>query len=470
MPATTNDRPNIICLMSDEHNVHVAGCYDNPVVRTPHLDRLAAEGVTFDAAYTTSPLCVPARLSFTAGKYVSRCGAWNNHAWLASDDVPSLPRLLNNAGYQSYLCGKMHYDTTRRYGFTDLTPELHSNRSTKTGKGGRRRANDQDIDLHQRDSRFADFHPGDHSQILDHDREVTRHAVGFLGERTRDDAPFFMLVGHLAPHFPIIAPQAYWEHYQGKVPMPKLPEGHVAAQPRNYHHLRRGFGIVETDPELVQKGRELYYALTEWFDNEVGKVLAALDDSEAADNTIVIYTSDHGENMGEHGLWWKNCMYEHAARVPLIVRWPERWAGGQRRTQVCSLVDLVQTIAELGGAQTLDDWDGESLCGVMDDPDAAWRDIAVTEYYGHNIASGMAMLRQGQYKYIYHTAPDARHRPECELYDLETDPGEFDNLATRPEYGKQLGRMHEALVKELGRHPDECEQMCRTDYLTGYNR
>ena len=183
-------RPNILCLMSDEHNTSIAGCYGNDIVRTPNLDRLAADGVTFDAAYTTSPLCVPARLSFTAGKYVSRCRAWNNHAWLASDDIPSLPGILNAAGYESVLCGKMHYDRTRRYGFRDITPDLHSNQSDKTGHGGRRKGSGGDIDLHQRDHRFADFHPGGHSGILDHDRVVTRRAAKFLRERRPDDQPF----------------------------------------------------------------------------------------------------------------------------------------------------------------------------------------------------------------------------------------------------------------------------------------
>jgi choline-sulfatase len=174
--------------------------------------------------------------------------------------------------------------------------------------------------------------------------------------------------------------------------------------------------------------------------------------------------------MGEHGLWWKNCMFDSAARIPLIVSAPKRWAGGQRRSQVCSLADLVWTIAELGGARCEDDWDGASLCGVMDDPSAAWRDIAVSEYYGHNIASGFTMLRKGRYKYVYHTPADDDHPAQRELYDMTADPGEFTNLAADPARQKLVEGLHAALVEELGEHPDESEQRCRALYARGYER
>ena len=131
------DRPNILVIMSDEHNASVTGCYGNSIIQTPNLDRLAAGGTTFESCYCNSPLCVPSRLSFTAGKYVSRIGAWSNDCRLDSDDVPSLPRILTAAGYESYLCGKMHYDRTRRYGFTEIGG--NRNNGFKTGKGGRRK-------------------------------------------------------------------------------------------------------------------------------------------------------------------------------------------------------------------------------------------------------------------------------------------------------------------------------------------
>ena len=460
--------PNILLIMSDEHQAAVTGCYANRIIRSPNLDGLARRGIAFEAAYTNSPLCVPARLSFTAGKYVSQLAAWSNNCWIADADVASLPRIMTAAGYDSLLCGKMHYDPARRYGFSEIGGNM--NRHVKSGRGSRRDADDESVNIRSRDQRFAQFRTARSSGVLRHDRRVTAGTLKFLAGRKRTDKPFFLVVGYLAPHFPLIVPKTYFQPYRGKVPMPELPPGHVESQPLNYHHLRRGFGIVQTDPAGVRKGRELYYGLTQWLDNEIGKVLQALAAAGLADETVVIYTSDHGENIGEHGLWWKNCMYDQAARVPLIVSWPGRWAGGQRRTGACSLVDLVQTVAELGRAKPPPGWKGDSMCNWMDDGKAPWKDFAVSEYYGHNIASGFAMLRAGRYKYVYHTPPDRKHPAQRELYDLRANPGEFAGLAERPEQQARIQKMHAALVTELGEDPDETELRCRADYARGYNR
>ncbi len=464
---TTNRKPNILVIMSDEHNAGVLGCYGNRIVRTPNLDKLAATGTLFQSCYTNSPLCVPSRLAFTAGKYISRTGAWNNSCWLPSADYPSLPRIMNAAGYESVLCGKMHYDSTRRYGFREIGGNMNNN--VKNGRGNRRQADDL-TPTPGLSPRFDGFHAGDSSSILNHDRKVTAGTVDFLEHRKAGDKPFFLLAGYLAPHFPLTVPQEYWDHYKGRVPMPVIPAGHLESLPRNYQHLRIGFNVEDAPEDVVRKGRELYYGLTEWVDNEIGKVLAVLARSAAADDTVVIYTTDHGENMGEHGLWWKNALYEHAARVPLIVSWPARWKGGQRRLGACSLVDVVQTIAQIGGAEVPKDWNGDSMVQWLDDPQTRWKDKAVSEYYAHNIASGYAMIRMGRFKYVYHTPADATHPAERELYDLEADPGEFHNLASDPSQKDHVQKMHAALVAELGEEPDKTELRCRADYQRGYDR
>jgi len=465
--ASRQARPNILVIISDEHNAGVLGCYENTIVQTPNLDGLAERGVVFDNCYCNSPLCVPSRLAFTSGKYISRVGAWSNNCWLPSAEYPTLPRVLNTAGYESFLCGKMHYDHTRRYGFTEIGGNMNTH--IKHGRGARRSAEDLQPKPGM-SKRFEDFHPGTDSKILSHDRNVTAGAVRFLEKRGRDEGPFFLLAGYLAPHFPLIVPQEYWEPYRGKVPMPVIPEGHLEAQPRNYKHLRIGFNVEDAPEDTVRKGRELYYGLTQWLDVEIGKVLNALADSEVADNTVVIYTTDHGENMGEHGLWWKNCVYDSAARVPLVVSWPARWHGGQRRTEVCSLVDVVQTIAALGGTACPEDWNGDAMVSWLDNANTPWKDRAVSEYYAHNIASGYAMIRMGRFKYVYHTPADAQHPAERELYDLEADPGEFTNLAGRPAQQDRIAAMHAALIEEIGEDPDDTEQRCRADYAHGYGR
>jgi len=460
-------KPNILFIMSDEHDPAVTGCYGDKLVQTPHLDELAAGGVTFDAAYCNSPLCVPSRLSFTAGKYVSRCGAWNNECRLPSDDYPSLPRLLTAAGYDALLCGKQHYDAAHRYGFTDLYPAAN-NHAHMNGRGTRRAPDDFTPDFDNWRGRAQHFHVGNRSAVLDHDRQVTEEVCRFLMHRDRGDKLFFLFLGYLAPHFPLIAPQPYAERYLGQVPLPNVPDGLLDRLPTNYKHLRAGFGLAEAEGDIVQTGRDMYWALTHWLDHHLGMILTVLRQSPAADNTIIIYTSDHGENKGDHGLWWKNCMYEHAARVPLIVNWPQRWSGGQRRTGVCSLVDMVQTLINLTGAHAGDDWEGDSLLPYLDDGTSPWKDFALSEYYGHNIASGYTMLRQGPWKYVYHARMDDHHPPEAELYDLATDPGEFGNLAGDATQAHRIKQMHAALVKQLGADPDENELRCRADFAKGY--
>ena len=457
-------RPNILLVVSDEHNASVTGCYGNATVRTPNLDQLAARGVTFDAAYTNSPLCVPCRLSLTAGKYISRIGGWSNNCRLPRDDYPSLPHIMNAAGYESYLCGKMHYDARHRYGFTEIGGNM--NNGQMNGRGGRRRADD--LAARGLSGRFEEFRVAEKCGHQAHDGAVTAGVTQFLAGRKRSDKPFFLLAGYIAPHFPLIVPPAYYEPYRDKVAMPEIPPGFIESLPLNYKHLRAGFQMVDVPETIVRKGRELYYGLTQWIDDQIGQSLKALAESAAAEDTVVIYTTDHGENMGEHGLWWKNCMYDSAARVPLIVSSPERWKGGRRRAGACSLVDVVRTVADIGGATVPDDWNGASLRPWLDDPQTKWKDLAVSEYYAHNIASGYAMLRSGQYKYVYHTPPDDQNPAQRELYDLVADPKELANLAARPEEKQRIEAMHAALVKELGQDPNETELRCRADYAKGY--
>ena len=463
-------QPNILLIMSDEHNASVTGSYGNRIINTGNLDNLARKGITFDSCYCNSPLCVPSRLSFTAGKYASRVGAWNNHAWLPSPDTPSLQRILNMAGYESYLCGKMHYDRTRLYGFTQELFKSRYNQELKDGKCSRR--NPDILDSPPGISeRFEGFHAATQSQVLNHDSQVTRKAEEFLKTRTPHGKPFFLVCGYYAPHYPLIVPQNYLDNYKDMVAMPTIPRGHLESLPRNYKHLRVAFNVDDTPRAVIKDGRELYYGLTEWFDEQVGQLLAALGDSPFAKDTVVIYTSDHGENMGEHGMWWKNCMYESSARVPLIVSWPARWKGPQRRTETCSLLDLVQTIIKIAGASSPEDWNGDSMLGWLDNKNSEWKDFTVSEYYGHYVCSGYVMCRLGEYKYVYHTRPDSNHSSETELYNLKTDPGEFNNLARDPKYTDMMVMMFSRIISEIGEDPEKTELRCRAEYAQGgYDR
>ncbi|HZZ43044.1 MAG TPA: sulfatase-like hydrolase/transferase [Tepidisphaeraceae bacterium] len=460
-------QPNILFIMSDEHNASVTGCYGNKIVQTPNIDGIAAQGITFENHYCNSPLCVPSRASLTAGKYISRVNVWGNTCELPSADIPSIPRMMTAAGYESFLCGKQHYDYSRRYGFTEIGGNFNNN--FKTGKQNRRGVND--LTQNRLSPRFNDFHPGDHGSTVEHDRRVTKGALEFLSKRQATDKPFFLFTGYLAPHFPLIVPQEFYDRYRGKIDMPDIPDGHIDSLPLNYKLLRASFKEIGVPDDIVRRGRELYYGMTSWIDTEIGKVLTTLRaNKELADNTVIIYASDHGENMGEHGMWWKNCMFDQSARVPLTISWPERFAAGQRRSSASSHLDLMQTLIDIGGGHAPDDWNGSSMLSWMDDPKHVWKDFAVSEYYAHGIASGYVMARTGKWKYNYHVPPKQDYPAVRELYDLSTDPQEFKNLAALPEHATLIADLHQRMVKEVGRDPDESEQICRHDIAKGYNR
>lgn len=474
-------KPNILVIMTDEHNASVVGCAGDHLALTPNLDALAAQGVVFNTHYCASPICVPSRQSFTTGKYVSRHNVWGNTVGVP-EGTPSLPRLLNAAGYESFLDGKMHYKGGMTHGFQvfdERTGEV------RTPKEGALRYNDKPSDettgrtdeprVRPRNRLLAgefrdngaeigkEFNPIGVATDLDSSVDVARRntAIGFLRERPADAKPFFLVVGFSAPHYPLVAPAEYLEHFKDKIAPPEIPPGYLAALPLNYKHLRSDRKLERVPPETVKLAREAYYARVEWIDHQIGQVLDTLKASPFADNTVVIYTADHGENLGEHGLWWKNCMYDTAARVPLIVSWPGRWAGGQHRPGACGSVDLVQTITELAGAKPPADWNGSSLVSWLDNPSFSWKDLAVSEFYSAYIASGMAMIRQADWKYVYHCRADENHGPERELYNLNNDPKELRNLSCDPQHQDRLAAMHAALVKELGEDPEQSEARWR---------
>ena len=462
-------KPNILVIITDEHNASVMGCAGDRLARTPNLDALAQRGVLFTAHYCASPICIPSRQSLTTGKYVSHHDVWGNTLGVPNN-WPTLPRLLNTAGYESFLIGKMHYKGGRDYGFT----VLDKGSGGKGGKGGEADP-EQKPRVKPRTRLPADAFPDNGTQIgeeftplgedtnMDSFVDVKRRddAIKFLRERKPDAKPFFLAVGFIAPHYPLVAPPEYLAHFKGQVPPPEIPAGYLDSLPLNYKHLRNDRKLERVPPETVKLAREAYYARVEWTDHQIGRVLDALKASPLAGNTVVIYTADHGENLGEHGLWWKNCLYDTAARVPLIVSWPARWKGGQERNGACGALDLVRTICTLAGAEPPADWNGRSFLPWLNNPSFAWKDEAVTEYYNGYISSGISMIRQGDWKYVYHTRADETHGAERELYNLCGDPKELRNLARDPKQVARMTAMHAALVKEVGEDPEQTEKRYR---------
>ena len=233
----------------------------------------------------------------------------------------------------------------------------------------------------------------------------------------------------------VVVPEPYWSMYEREeIDLPVIPDGHLESQHPVHQRLRRMFGMIDFDDDLVQRGRIGYYGLIAYLDDKIGRLLATLEAQGLAENTLMVYVSDHGEMAGEHGMWRKSNFFEHSARIPLILRWPGHFPAGNRVPEVVSLVDLVATMVDAAGASSPGPLSGESLLPLATgdlDP-GAWKDEAFCAYLAHGVAGPTAMLRRGRYKL------NVSLGDEPELYDLATDPGELRNLAADPAHAAVL--------------------------------
>lgn len=276
---------------------------------------------------------------------------------------------------------------------------------------------------------------------------MTASAVDYIRARAASDTPWALVAGFVAPHNPFVAPGAFIDRYApAEVDLPPLPEGCLARQHPAMQRLRRARGLAQPMAEAqVRAARVSYYALVSFLDHQVGRILAALDATGQADDTVAVYVADHGEMMGEHGLWYKNCLYEQAVRVPLIVRWPRVTPAGRRVTAPVSLVDLTATLVDAGGAAGhphLPPLDGASLHPLLADPDSAWQRDVRCEHYANFSTALQAMLRRSRHKLMhFHDAPPA-------LFDLEADPDEFDNLAGSAAHASICDELQAALLAQ----------------------
>ena len=344
------------------------------MVQTPHLDRLAAGGVTLDAVYCPSPICVPSRMSMLTGRHPYQNACWTNSHILDSG-IPTFAHALGAAGYRTCLAGRMHSlgpDQLRGYSerlVGDHSPNFDGNpsppRGPLDGTAGPARVS------------LARSGPGQGGYQV-HDEVVTAAAVDWLnrlGAARRSappgtsQAPFLLSVGFMLPHQPFVARRPEYERYRGRVPGPRSPR---PSQPEHPYLTwwRARTGIESVTPEEEQRCRSAYWALVDRLDAMIGQVLRALEENGLAENTLVLYTTDHGEQAGEHGLWWKQTMHEASARVPAVVSWPGTLPAGQRCGRVVSALDLTATILDAAQAPALPGMAGRSLLGLLAAPAA----------------------------------------------------------------------------------------------------
>lgn len=422
-------RPNILILYSDQHAQRVAGCYGDPVVRTPNLDALAGRGVTFDNTYCPSPICLPSRMSLLTAREPHRQECWTNNDILPSG-VPTLAHSLGAAGYRTTLIGRLHsLGPDQLRGFASREIGDHSTNWI----GGM--AHDLGI-LDKANDPFRESlrnsGAGQCSYEL-HDRDVTAATVARLEQlgQAESPEPFAMVVGWLLPHAPYVCSPNLYDYYAGRVPPPRL--GVPGDEHEHYAWWRHNRDIADPTPDEMLHTRTAYYGMVDALDGMIGSVLDALEKSGLADNTIVVYTSDHGEHVGNRGLWWKSTLYDESAKVPLVVSWPGKLAGGERRDEVCGLIDLTATLLDMAGAPPLPFSQGRSLLRVLGDGAAPWINETFSEYVNDGAASWAGgrvtvsrMIRRDSWKLIYH------HGQRAQLFNLEADPFEEHDLSHQP--------------------------------------
>ncbi len=428
------ERPNILFIQVDQLLAQALGCYGDPVCRAPNLDRLAAQGVVFETAYSNFPLCAPSRFSMASGLLPSRIGAYDNASEFPSS-VPTYAHCLRALGYQTSLSGKMHFiGADQTHGFEErLTPDIYPadfSWSADWSDSSRKDAND--------DRALTIAGPCANTVQIDYDAEVTHKAIRKLyGIAASDDArPFFMQVSLTHPHDPYLCLKEHWDRYEGlKIPAPQVPQLPDAQHDPLSQRLLDLVGMRGKDypPELALRARRGYYGSISYIDDRVGELLQALAACGFAENTAILFTSDHGDMFGERGMWFKRTFFEQSVRVPFLLYAPGRFTPARVATHV-SLLDLLPTLTSLatGGdwqapADALDGADATAFIGAP----AQERSI-VSEYFSEAADGPMMMIRRGPYKYIYGAADPER------LYDLAADPLELSDLAGDPAQQERL--------------------------------
>jgi choline-sulfatase len=424
--------PNLLLIMVDQLAACWLPAYGHPVVQAPNLTRLARDGVVFESAYCPSPLCLPSRAGLLTGKLPSRIGAYDNAAELPASS-PTVAHHLRSHGYATSLVGKMHFvGPDQLHGFEErLTTDVYPADLIWT-PDWRRPLGERLPWYHTMESVLR---PGvcEASMQLDYDAEVTFHAVrrifDFARAASRD--PFFLVASFSHPHDPWEIPGRYWERYDpDAIAAPNVPALPLPQADPHSRRLREMLGIDEAEltAEQVRTARHAYFAAVSYVDERVGELLAALRDAGLDDETIVFFTADHGEMLGERGLWYKMSFFEPSARVPLIVCSPGRLPAG-RVTEPVSLLDLAPTLLELAAhpraEELATDLDGASLAALLDGRRAARLADVLAEYLAEGVTSPALMIRRGPHKFVACGAdPD-------QLYDLGHDPHELVNLAER---------------------------------------
>jgi uncharacterized sulfatase len=440
-------KPNVLFIAVDDMNCDL-GCYGNAQVQSPNIDRLAKMGVQFQHAYCQFPLCSPSRTSLMTGLRPDTTQVFDlkKHFREVMPDVVTIPQMFMKAGYFAGRVGKIyHYGNPGDIGTAGLDDPASWNVAINPA-GRDKTALEPDIinytpkrGLGSAMSFLADKQGRDEEHT---DGKVATEAIKMLEEHK--DKPFFIACGFYKPHTPYVSPAKYFDLYPlDKVQVPDAkPEADVPKAALLSTQPWPWFGVTQPQAREVKQG---YYAAISFVDAQIGRVLATLDRLKLWDNTIVVFWSDHGYHLGEHGLWMKQSLFENSARVPLVVVAPGAKGNGKPSARTVEFVDLYPTLAELTGLTPPANLAGKSIAPLLADPQAKWDKPAFTQVWrggfpGHSV-------RTDRFRYTEWEGG----KQGVQLYDYTTDPSEQHNLASDPAHAKTV-EMLKALVQQNWAH------------------
>ena len=451
--------PNILVFFADQMRADTLGCAGHPLVKTPHLDDLAESGVIFRNAYTPDPICVPARAAFTTGKYPHRCTGSKNNSGRIRDGQPKIAETLGWNGYITYSSGKLHYDPYSPPGEPRL---LHGFQHCSLAESGRilktfdpkgETPGLEDYHDYLKEAGWSgyerahgvgnnDIHPAPSPLPREHyvDGWVADRAIEYLDfhEKKHRDSPFFLFVSFPKPHAPYDPPRPYDAMYDPRaVPPPLTRRDDSKMIPTKIHErITHGWDIFS--PETVQLTRAYYYGQVSYQDQQVGRVLSALGETGRREDTIVIYTADHGDMLGDFGFFAKSCFYNGSVRVPLIVS----GTGKHESDALVGLQDILPTVAALTGIDIDEELDGRSLAPVLRGEPFEERDVFVSTCFDDPRQLFMAADKRFRYSYSQMGGIE-------ELYDLENDPDELTDLVKEPACRDVLENLRTRLIRWL---------------------